>query len=133
MVMINSRARTRREAVKPTAKRVDHWVVTIHRASRLKTWLLAAATVSLAAVLLRNLGVVSPVLPSLWEKAYNATEFLVVAACALRVFRASGPERVAWGALTLGLLGYAAGDVYYTAALQDLASPPYPSAADAGY
>src|SRR4051812_18061307 len=103
------------------------------RYSTVKTWLLAAAAVSFVSVLLRNLGVVSPVLPSVWDKAYNATEFLAVAACGLRAWRAAGAERAAWAGLTLGLFGFAAGDVYYTAALQNLASPPYPSPADAGY
>jgi hypothetical protein len=101
--------------------------------SRLQTWLLAAAGVCLVAVLLRVAGVVPPVLPWLWDKAYNATELLVIAVCALRVRMSHGSERTAWAVLTLGLFGYAAGDVYYSLALQGLASPPYPSWADAGY
>jgi diguanylate cyclase (GGDEF)-like protein len=103
------------------------------RDSRLKTWLLAAAALCLCAVVLRNLGVTSPVLASVWDEAYNATEFFVVAACGLRAWRSAGTERTGWAVLALGLLGFAAGDVYYTVALQDLASPPYPSPADAGY
>jgi diguanylate cyclase (GGDEF)-like protein len=103
------------------------------RTGTLERWLLAAAVVCLGAVLLRNLGIVSPVWPSAWDKAYNATEFLAVAVCGLGAVRASGRERAAWALLTLGLLGFAAGDVYYTAALMDLDSPPYPSFADAGY
>ena len=38
----------------------------------------------LGAVVLRNLGVVPPVLPSVWEYAYNGAELLATAICALR-------------------------------------------------
>src|SRR3954451_6347736 len=34
---------------------------------------------------------------------------------------------------TLGLLGFAAGDLYFTVALTGVAAPPYPSFADLGY
>jgi two-component system, cell cycle response regulator len=95
--------------------------------------LLAAASVCLGTVLLRNLGVVSPVLPGVWEMGYNACELLAIAACALRAARTSGAERGAWIVLTCGLLAFAAGDIYWSLALDDLASPPYPSLADAGY
>jgi len=84
-------------------------------------------------VLLRNLGVVPPVLAGVWDEAYTAAEVLAIAACALRAWRSSGTERAAWAVLACGLLGYAAGDMYWTVALADLASPPYPSLADAGY
>jgi diguanylate cyclase (GGDEF)-like protein len=100
---------------------------------RLASVLLLAAAASLVAVLLRNLGVVPPVLAGVWDTAYNAAELLAVAACALRAARSSGAERGAWAVLTCGLLGFAAADIYWTAALEDLASPPYPSLADAGY
>jgi two-component system cell cycle response regulator len=100
---------------------------------RLASVLLLAAAASLAAVSLRNLGVVLPVLGGVWDKAYNAAELLAVAACALRAVRSSGAERAAWAVLACGLLGYAAGDIYWTVALEKLASPPYPSLADAGY
>jgi len=92
-----------------------------------------AATASLAAVSLRNLGLVSPVLEGVWDKAYNAAELLAVALCGLRAVRTSGAERAAWAVLACGLLGYAAGDIYWTVALERLDSPPYPSLADAGY
>ena len=103
------------------------------RTPRLPTFLLIAAFVCLGAVLLRNLGVVPPVLDGVWEQAYSACQLLVVAACALRAMRTSGAERAAWVVLTCGLVGSAAGDIYWTVALDELASPPYPSPADAGY
>jgi two-component system cell cycle response regulator len=103
------------------------------RDSRLGRWLLGAAAICLVATLLRNLGVTTPILEPVWDKGYNATEFFAVLACGLRVRGASGAERAAWAVLTLGLFGYFAGDVYYTVALESLASPPIPSLADAGY
>ncbi|MBE2315721.1 diguanylate cyclase [Solirubrobacter sp. CPCC 204708] len=96
----------------------------------LQTWLLAAAAASLVAVLLRVVGVLPP---GPGDKAYNAVEFLVVIVCGLRARASMGSERTAWAVLTVGLLGYAAGDVYYTVALEDLDAPPYPSWSDAGY
>jgi two-component system cell cycle response regulator len=107
--------------------------VPVFRIPRLASLLLLAASVSLGFVVLRALGVVPPVLEGVWDKAYNACELLAIAACALRAARTSGPERLAWIVLTFGLVGYAAADIYWTVALEDLASPPYPSLADAGY
>ena len=89
--------------------------------------------VCLGAVVLRNLGVVPPMLPSVWDYAYNGAELIATAICALRAYRSSGSERAAWAAFALGLLGVAAADVYWTVALADDATPPYPSLADAGY
>ena len=107
--------------------------MSLDRQSRVARRLLIAATVSLGVVLLRNLGVVSPVFPGVWDNAYGLTEFLGVTVCGLRAVSAPRGERAAWLALTLGLFGYAAADVYYTVALENLASPPFPSLADAGY
>jgi len=96
-------------------------------------WLLAAGVACLALVLARNLGVMSPLLPGVYDKAYNGVEFIAVALCGLRAWRSSAGERAAWGMLTLGMAGFAAGDVYYTVALENLDDPPFPSFADAGY
>ena len=73
------------------------------RTWRPERWLFAAALVCLGAVVLRNLGVVPPVLPSVWEYAYNGAELLATAICALRAYRSSGSERAAWAAFALGL------------------------------
>ncbi|WP_028065526.1 hypothetical protein [Solirubrobacter soli] len=75
----------------------------------------------------------TPVLPRVWDKAYNGAEYLAIAICGLRALRSSGTERAAWGMLTLGLFGFAAGDLYYSIALMGDRIPPYPSPADAGY
>jgi hypothetical protein len=96
--------------------------------------LLALTVVSFVGVLLRNaFGVVSPIWSEAWDYLYNLTELLAVAAVALRAWKASAAERAAWFALSAGLAGFAAGDIYYTAALSGMESPPFPSPADAGY
>src|SRR5688572_16167668 len=100
---------------------------------RLERWLFFAALVCLVAVVLRNLGVVTPILPSVWEYAYNGAEILATAICASRAWRSSGSERVAWASFALGLLAFAAADVYWTVALADDTTTPYPSFSDAGY
>jgi hypothetical protein len=86
--------------------------VTADRSTTVARWFLVAAGVSLGAVLLRNLGAVPAVWPRVWDKAYNLTELLAAAVCGLRVVRASGAERGARAALTLGMFGAAAGDLY---------------------
>ena len=83
--------------------------------------------------MLRVFNLVPSAVPWLWDKAYNATEFFVIVVCALRARSARGTERAAWAVLTIGLFGYAAGDIYYVVALEGLDAPPYPSWADAGY
>jgi diguanylate cyclase (GGDEF)-like protein len=42
-------------------------------------------------------------------------------------------ERLAWALLGFGLLSWAAGDLYWTAVLRDMSSPPFPSVDDALY
>src|SRR3954454_4775498 len=103
------------------------------RGRTLQRWLLVAAGVCLAACLLRNLGVVTPVLPDVWDQAYHAAEYLSVAVGGLRAWRAQGTERAAWAVLALGMSGSAAGDVYYAVVLGGDPNPPYPSPADVGY
>jgi diguanylate cyclase (GGDEF)-like protein len=105
----------------------------VDRPTRLERWLLAAGVVLLAAVVLRNLGVVPPVLAGAWNEAYTGVELVTIAVCGLRAFRSRGAERLALAVLGGGLAAYAAGDVYYTVALSDLPLPPYPSLSDAGY
>jgi len=102
---------------------------------RLAKLLLAAMVASFVAAILRDVfGYAPPVLPhSWWDKAYNATEFFAAAACAVRAARTTGPERAAWIAFSVGLGAFFAGDVYWTAVLETVESPPFPSPADAGY
>jgi diguanylate cyclase (GGDEF)-like protein/putative nucleotidyltransferase with HDIG domain len=108
--------------------------VTAAQTPRLVRVLLAATVVTFAAVLARDgLGLAVPVLGGVWTNTYNITEFLGFAVCALRAVRTSGPERAAWTALSVGLLGFCAGDLYWTVSLSAMASPPFPSWADAGY
>jgi two-component system, cell cycle response regulator len=102
---------------------------------KIAKYLLAATVASFILVLVRDgLGVGFPLWEAGWSKTYNLTELLGVAVCALRVVHASGRERAAWLALTLGLFGYFAGDVYYTVVITPMESAaPFPSPADAGY
>ncbi len=60
---------------------------------------------------------------------------LVVGAAVLCVARAAlrRDERLAWALMGVALALWAAGDIYWTAALARLEEPPYPSLADAGY
>jgi diguanylate cyclase (GGDEF)-like protein len=53
-------------------------------------------------------------------------------ACLLRA-RESGAERNAWIAIAASILAWSAAEVYWTAALLNDPSPPYPSPADIGY
>ncbi|HEX2102805.1 MAG TPA: diguanylate cyclase [Solirubrobacteraceae bacterium] len=89
--------------------------------------------ISFVAVLVRDLGVESPVWSWGWDKVYNLVELLAVATVGLRAATTRGSERASWIALTLGLAGFAAGDLYWTLVLAGLDEPPYPSPADAGY
>src|SRR3954451_1981043 len=102
---------------------------------RIVRYLLVATVASLVAVVARDgFGVGFPPWEAGWAKSYNLTEALAIAVCALRVVHSSGRERAAWLALTLGLLGFFAGDVYYTIVITPMESTaPFPSPADAGY
>src|SRR5436190_72397 len=106
-----------------------------YRTPKLARYLLAATVASFVLVLLRDgLGVGFPLWEAGWAKTYNLTEFLGLAVCALRAVSASGRERAAWLALTLGLLAFFAGDVYYTVVITPMeGNAPFPSPADAGY
>jgi two-component system cell cycle response regulator len=68
-------------------------------------------------------------LASTW--VYHATLVLAALTCFARAL--VGEQRVAWAAFGLGLLSWTAGDLYWTLALADRASTPYPSLSDAGY
>ena len=63
---------------------------------------------------------------------YNGAE---VAAAALVLARALlvRQERTPWLMLALGIGCFAAGDIYYTLAIEPLSNPPTPSLSDAGY
>jgi two-component system, cell cycle response regulator len=100
---------------------------------KVESWLVAVATACLGLLLLRCLGVIPRSVATIGEHAYNGAEFAAIAVCGLRAARSAGTERAAWIALTLGLAGFAVGDIYWTVALEDDPSPPYPSFADLGY
>jgi two-component system cell cycle response regulator len=53
--------------------------------------------------------------------------------CAFAAWRRTGADRIAWLLVAVGILSWAAGDVYWTAVLSDQSSIPVPSPADFGY
>jgi diguanylate cyclase (GGDEF)-like protein len=63
---------------------------------------------------------------------YHATLVLASFACFVRA-AVVRDGRAAWSAVGMGLLCWAAGDLYWTLALADDKRVPYPSLADAGY
>ena len=62
---------------------------------------------------------------------YDAVGLLAGATCLLRGLR--GGEGAAWIWIAAGIFAWTFGDIYYTVALQDLVSQPFPSFADLGY
>ena len=78
------------------------------------------------------LGVGGAALGDAAEPIYDAVVVAAGLACLLRA-RSAGRERAAWIAIGAGILAWAAAEIYWTAAIIDDPSPPYPSPADAGY
>ena len=71
-------------------------------------------------------------LPAPTQHLYHVIE-LGAAACCLWRAATYRPERAAWLAIGLGVLSFAAADLYYELRLQGLDEVPYPSIADALY
>ena len=71
------------------------------------------------------------------DKLFNSYVYncLILAASASCLLRAAlhREERAAWTVMGLGILGWAAGDIYYSAVLSQREEVPIPSLADAGY
>jgi diguanylate cyclase (GGDEF)-like protein len=63
---------------------------------------------------------------------YDSVVLAAGLACLLRA-RAVEAERSAWMLIGAGVLAWAAGEIYWTAAILDNPEAPYPSLADAGY
>jgi diguanylate cyclase (GGDEF)-like protein len=91
-----------------------------------------AAAAALVVVLMLHYAGVGPAWPAWGEHLYEAVEVIAAACCLWRA--ATHPrERLPWLVIGLGLVSYAAAELYYTFALQDLEEIPYPSLADALY
>jgi two-component system cell cycle response regulator len=62
-------------------------------------------------------------------------DFVTLTAALATLARAAArtEERLPWALLGFGLLSWAAGDLYWTVVFHDVASPPFPSVADAMY
>jgi two-component system cell cycle response regulator len=63
---------------------------------------------------------------------YDAVVLAAGITCLLRS-RSAGRERLAWMAIGASILVWAAAEIYWTVAILDDPSPPYPSPADVGY
>src|SRR5207248_3599702 len=72
-----------------------------------------------------------PVLPgSWWNWLYNALEIGAVGLCGARAV-VQRRNRAAWSTMTIGIAFFAAADVYYTLAFENVADVPVPSFDDA--
>src|SRR3954451_17404052 len=99
------------------------------RIARYLLALLAALLLAYAAFLVFNLA--DPV-GGFWDRVYNVIEFLAVGLCLLRGLSLR-EERSGWLLLAIGMLCFAAGDVYWTLVLKHQETIPVPSPAAAGY
>src|SRR3954464_7847533 len=99
------------------------------RVARALLALLAAVLLAYAAFLLFDIQ--DPV-GGFWDRVYNVIEFLAVGLCLLRGLSLR-EERSGWLLLAIGMLCFAAGDVYWTLVLKHQETIPVPSPADAGY
>ena len=91
----------------------------------------AAATFAALAVQLRT-GFGGAAVSSIFTNwVYDAVGLLAGATCVVRGLR--GGAGAAWVWIGAGIFAWTFGDIYYTVALQDLASQPFPSLADLGY
>jgi two-component system cell cycle response regulator len=63
---------------------------------------------------------------------YMAVEFVAIAVCLARV-RQRREQRLAWALVTFALVCWSVGDLLWAVWLDNLASPPFPSAADVAY
>jgi diguanylate cyclase (GGDEF)-like protein len=63
---------------------------------------------------------------------YMAVELVAIGVCSARV-ASSGRDRLAWGLMTFALACWSLGDLLWAVWLDNVAKPPYPSAADVAY
>src|SRR5215217_5697782 len=70
--------------------------------------------------------------PVFGDYAHNMIEVMAGLLCLGGAWRARR-EQGAWMLVGIGVLAWALGNVYYTAVLYDMADPPIPSPADAGF
>jgi diguanylate cyclase (GGDEF)-like protein len=104
------------------------------RQPRLHIWALAALGVWLAVFELNELARVFPLTGILFGRpSHLVVDFGAGALCALAAVRHRGADRPAWALVAVGILAWAAGDVYWTAVLSDQDTIPVPSPADFGY
>jgi diguanylate cyclase (GGDEF)-like protein len=105
----------------------------VTRLPRLDRILLAATTAMFCVLALQLLaGVGGAWLSNIDDNwTYNLIPIASGATCVAAAWRR--PDRAAWICIGLGVAMWGVGDIYYTFALENKATVPYPSLADAGY
>ncbi len=102
--------------------------------SRLLVWMLLAATAGFTLAYAAFIAAGEPAeltdFTGLW--VYHGALTFASLTCFARAALVRD-QRAAWIALGLGLLSWAAGDLYWTLVYTDVKSPPYPSVADVAY
>jgi two-component system, cell cycle response regulator len=100
-------------------------------------WVLAASLTLAAILAAAHVAFLVAGSPAAWDTAantwaYNGALVMCGVTCLVRA-AISRRLRGAWVAFGIGLLAWAAADIYWTVELSDLRRIPYPSWADAGY
>jgi two-component system cell cycle response regulator len=104
------------------------------RRSQLLAWALAALGIWLAVFEANELLRVVPLKGLLFGKpSHLVVDFGAGLVCAIAALRHRGTDRAAWLLVAVGIVAWAAGDVYWTAVLADEPNIPVPSPADFGY
>ena len=104
------------------------------RRSQLLAWALAALGIWLAVFEANELLRVVPLKGLLFGKpSHLVVDFGAGLVCAIAALRHRGTDRAAWLLVAVGIVAWAAGDVYWTAVLADERNIPVPSPADFGY
>src|SRR5690242_17408382 len=97
-------------------------------------WALGALGVWLVAYIASLVAGVAPESGLLFgRESHLILDFGAGAVCAVAALYRRGRDRAAWLLVAGGILAWAAGDVYWTAALSDADAIPVPSPADLGY
>jgi two-component system cell cycle response regulator len=98
------------------------------------TWALVALCCWLAAFELNELTRVFGLSGILFGRpSHLVVDFGAGLLCALAAWRRRGADRIAWLLVAVGIVCWAAGDVYWTVVLSNVESIPVPSPADFGY
>jgi two-component system, cell cycle response regulator len=122
-----------------TVSTTRFWEDRVAAADRTPRWWLLAASFGVIAlgIAFELVRLATHVGGSAWEPiandwVYMTVEFVAIAICAGRV-ATRREHRLTWTLLTVALAAWSMGDLLWAVWLDDLAAPPFPSAADALY